>query len=558
MIEAINIQNFAIIDRMQLELESGLTALTGETGAGKSILLDAINLVAGDRADSHQVKTGTDKADISVSFNVIGNSIVKSWLQDNDMASDDECIIRRTVTSQGRSRGFINGHNATLAQLKELSESLLDIHGQHAHQSLQKPGIQRQQLDAYLGDFDLLKNVTRRYKALKELQREYQDINKNALSRQHRIDLLTLYCSELNDLNLQQNEYPRLISDYNRLARSGDLIDLGNSLLSKLSDHEEFSVQQQLSLCVQLITDQTSIDSSLQSTSDLLNQSLIQIEEVISDLRRHSDSIELDAEKLDNLNQRIASCQTLARKHRVDNEELPSLTIKLNEEFESLQSAHVNQDKLVEAIHSAENKYLKAAGQLSKRRITTAAQLSEKITEAMQQLGMEGGLFEIDVRFSDALENARPHGLDTINYLVSANAGIPVKPLTRVASGGELSRISLAIQVIMSEASTLPTLIFDEVDSGVGGGTAEMVGAKLRLLGQTRQVLCVTHLAQVASQGHNHIRVSKQTENKNTRTLVEPLNDQQRLEETARMLGGITITEQTRAHASEMIGKFGT
>ncbi|MFT7673286.1 MAG: DNA repair protein RecN (Recombination protein N) [Gammaproteobacteria bacterium] len=558
MIEAINIQNFAIIDRMQLELDSGLTALTGETGAGKSILLDAINLVAGDRADSHQVKTGTEKADISVSFNVVSNPIVKDWLRDNDMTSDDECIIRRTVTSQGRSRGFINGHNATLAQLKALSESLLDIHGQHAHQSLQKSGIQRQQLDAYLGDSGLLKNVDCRYKELKGLQKEYADINKNALSRQHRIDLLTLYCSELNELNLQQNEYPLLINNYNRLAHSGELISLGNSLLTKLSDHEEFSVQQQLSLCVQLIGEQTGIDSSLQSTSDLLNQSLIQIEEVISDLRRHGDSIELDTEKLDGLNQRIASCQSLARKHRVDSEELPSLTTKFNEEFENLQSAHVNQDKLIEAICAAEKEYFKAASQLSKRRLKTAAQLSKKITSAMQQLGMEGGHFEIEVSFSESLEKARPHGLDSISYLVSANAGIPVKPLTRVASGGELSRISLAIQVIMSEASTLPTLIFDEVDSGVGGGTAERVGSKLRLLGQNRQVLCVTHLAQVASQAHNHIRVSKQTENDNTRTLVEPLNDQQRLDETARMLGGIIITEQTRAHASEMIGKFGT
>ena len=553
MLESIQIKNFAIIETLGLEFEKGMTALTGETGAGKSILLDAIKLISGDRADSESIKSGEDKAEISVCFDISAQNQALDWLQQNELASDRECIIRRVLYANGRSKAFINGFNAPLSQLRELAQMLVDIHGQHEHQSLQKPQIQQQLLDTYLGNPILLDTVKQRYRQWHKLKRQFDAVEKGSQAREQRIDLLTLYCHELNELNFAEGELDQLQEEYRRLSNAGQLLESTGEILDILYDNDESTVQALLSHCQQTLTEQMQIDPKLANSHELLNNALIQIQEASTELRDYQDSIDLDAERLNQLNQRIADTQELARKHHVVADELPRVTIELNEELENLRSSDHDLDSITKALQQARDEYLFSAGELSVNRHKTALALSAQITAVMQTLGMQGGQFLIQVETPEAAPNYRDSGIDQINYLVTANPGQPLKPLTKVASGGELSRIGLAIQVILSESSMIPTLIFDEVDSGVGGGIAEIVGTKLRELGVNRQIFCVTHLAQVASQAHHHYRVEKKKSDENTTTVVVALSETERLEEVARMLGGITITEQTRAHASEMI-----
>ncbi len=553
MLESIQVKNFAIIEALQLEFDLGMTALTGETGAGKSILLDAIKLISGDRADSDSIKSGEDKSEISVCFDISSLVTVRDWLKNNELVSDDECIIRRVLYSNGRSKAFINGYSAPLSQLRELAQMLVDIHGQHEHQSLQKPQIQQVLLDSYLAGQPLLDSVSQKFKHWRQLKNQYDYVQNGSLQREQRIDLLKVYCLELNQLNLAEGENEHLQEKYKRLSNAGQLLETASQVLDLLYDNEEATIQSQLSHCQQMLTDQMQIDPRLGSSGELINEALIQIQEASNELRNYQDSIDLDETQLNQLNLRIASIQELARKHHVRPDDLPELTISLNSELEQLQGNEMDLGKITRAVEQSRDEYLFSARELSAKRRQTANLLSEQISTVMQQLGMRGGQFLIQLETDDSESNFRQHGIDQVSYLVSANPGQPLKPLNKVASGGELSRISLAIQVILSQSSSIPTLIFDEVDSGVGGGIAEIVGKRLRELGNSRQVFCVTHLAQVASQAHHHYRVEKNKSNDDTTTHVVALSEQQRLEEIARMLGGVTITEQTRAHASEMI-----
>ena len=550
MLDSIQITNFAIIDSLQLEFDSGLSALTGETGAGKSILLDAIKLVAGDRAESDTIRSGAQRAEISVCFSLNDADLAHGWLTDNEMGAAGECVIRRVLHANGRSKAFINGYNATLMQLRALCDLLIDIHGQHEHQSLQLPQIQRQLLDAFLGDPGLVDQVRQKFTEFRALQQRFEQAQSGSLEREQRIDLLGLYCEELNLLNLLEDEFDALQEEYRRLSNAGKLIDKSAEVLGYLYENEEQNVQSTLSHCEQELNQLLLSDKALAGSHELVNAALIQIQEATAELRNYRDGIELDSARLEMINERIASSQILARKHRVEVSALPGLAVALNRELETLQGDDFDIEAMQRDLDRLQEDYMFSAGELSLKRQQTSAILSEQITRVMQQLGMDSGQFVIEVE-SD--QSPGSHGIDNIRYLVSANPGQPPKSLAKVASGGELSRISLAIQVIMSESSSIPTLIFDEVDSGVGGGVAEIVGKKLRLLGRDRQVLCVTHLPQVASQAHHHFRVEKISENNATSTEVFALSDDERLEEVARMLGGVTITEQTRAHASEMI-----
>ena len=553
MLESIQISNFAIIDSINLEFNQGLTALTGETGAGKSILLDAIKLIACDRADSDSVKAGQEKAEISVRFDLGDQLQARQWLQENEMASDQECIIRRVVYANGRSKAFINGHNAPLSQLKSLSQLMVDLHGQHEHQSLQKPLVQQQLLDSYIGDHQLIGDVGQKFNDWQRIRNRLVQLKISSIEREQRIDLLNLYCQELTNLNLVEGEIESLQDEYARLSHAGLLLENSTTILGILYDSDENTVQSLLSFCEKTLSNQLVHDKALSTSHELISNALIQIQEASNELRSYQDSIDLAPERLDWLNQRIAQAQDLARKHHVSIEQLPVLTRDFKIELETLINNEESEEALNRELDQKRSDYFNSAMQLSARRRETANSLSEQITRVMQQLSMEGGLFSIQV---DELENEtgfKASGINTISYLVSANPGQPLKPLSKVASGGELSRISLAIQVILSESSRIPTLIFDEVDSGVGGGTAEIIGKKLRWLGENRQVFCVTHLAQVASQAHHHFRVEKTKKANDTSTDVIALSDDERLEEIARMLGGMTITEQTRAHASEMI-----
>jgi len=549
-LDSIQITNFAIIDSLQLEFDSGLSALTGETGAGKSILLDAIKLVAGDRAESDTIRSGAERAEISVCFRLNDADQAHSWLTDNEMSAAGECVIRRVLHVNGRSKAFINGYNATLMQLRALCDLLIDIHGQHEHQSLQLPQIQRQLLDAFLGERSLVEQVRQKFAEYQALQQRFGQAQSGSLEREQRIDLLGLYCEELNQLNLQADEFDALQEEYRRLSNAGKLIDKSGEVLGYLYENEEQNVQSTLSLCEQELSQLLLSDRALAGSHELVNAALIQIQEATSELRNYRDGIELDGARLESINERIASSQNLARKHRLEVNALPGLAAALNRELETLQGDDFDIEAMQRDLEKLQQDYMFSAGELSLKRQQTAAILSEQITRVMQQLGMDSGQFVIEI---EGNQQPGPHGIDNIRYLVSANPGQPPKPLAKIASGGELSRISLAIQVIMSESSRIPTLIFDEVDSGVGGGVAEIVGKKLRLLGRERQVLCVTHLPQVASQAHHHFRVEKISQNNATSTEVFVLSDAERLEEVARMLGGVTITEQTRAHASEMI-----
>ena len=554
MLESIVINNFAIIDKAHIEFNSGMTALTGETGAGKSILLDAIQLVLGDRADSDCVKAGSDKADISVSFDVSGLNDAQQWLIQHELNdAQGECLLRRVVQASGRSKAFINGSPVTLAQLKALGERLVDLHGQQEHQSLQKPGVQRQLLDASLPDQTLLTETAALYREWNELRQHQQRLRDQSIEKEQRIDLLKLYTSELEQLALREGEIQALREESSRLSHAGQIIETLSAVLSTLFDDDDNNIQQQLAHCVQQLEQLERIDASLQEPTELVRAALIQIQEASSGLRNYQDGIDLDPSRLDWLNNRISLAQGLARRHQIALEELPSYAVTLSEELDYLVLDEADIEKLEKKLAQSAQSYLTKAQQLSDLRQSTASKLSEQISQVMQSLGMQGGRFQIQLESHPDKAHFSQQGIDQIQFMVSANPGQPLKALNKVASGGELSRISLAIQVILSESSAIPTLIFDEVDSGIGGGIAEIVGRKLRQIAHNRQVFCVTHLPQVASQAHQHFQVSKTKSSDQTRTDVIALNRPQRLEEIARMLGGMTITEQTRAHAQEMI-----
>ncbi len=553
MLDSIVINNFTIIDRNHIEFNPGMTALTGETGAGKSILLDAIKLVLGDRADSDTVKSGADKADITVGFDLTSREQARHWLKQNELDNDGECLIRRVVQANGRSKAFINGTPATLNQLKILGEMLVDLHGQHEHQSLQKPLVQQQLLDGMLADQDLLTETRYRFAEWKQLAELKAQALDQSAEKQQRIDLLKLYTRELQELDLKVGEFQDLQDEYNRLSHAGQIMQSMSSIIGDLYEQEDFNIQSRLSACSLLLQQLTELDSSLGEPDELLKNALIQIEEAASELRSYHDNIDLDPARLDWLNNRINEAQGLARKHQLDADQLPEFMQNLELELEQLQLSEQDIEKIDERLNAAEQQYLSSARQLSDMRKETALKLSGQISAEMQTLGMQGGQFEIQLTRDENPQHFSRDGVDKIVFLVSANPGQPLKPMSRVASGGELSRISLAIQVILSESSLIPTLIFDEVDSGIGGGIAEVVGRKLRQIALNRQVFCVTHLPQVASQAHHHYQVTKTKTDSTTTTEVVTLDQQQRLEEIARMLGGMTITNQTRAHAQEML-----
>ena len=552
MLTHIHIWNFAIVEKLDIEFDSGLTVLTGETGAGKSILLDALNLALGDRADTSVIRHGSDKAEISVTFSLHDAPEASAWLAEHEMQSEDECIIRRTISRNGPSKAFINGIPATVQQLRELGEMLVDLHGQHEHQSLLQRDIQRQLLDDYANHKELLQQVSTAHTNWLALQEQWQRLSSANKDRDSRIELLRYQVQELESLNLQPGEAQELEAEHKRLANASHLLQTAQQVLGMLEENDDRAVHQVLNQSHGDISDLARVDSQLQPIAELLNNAIIQVQETISELRHYADNLELDPARLQEVEQRINDMHTLSRKHRVDAEELVSLLPALQQERDDLEQADIKLDGLQKQIQQAKEAFTKTAAKLTTSRKKTAKLLSEKISDAMQGLSLQGGKFDVQL---EALPETRwnAQGCEQIEFLVSANPGQPVKPLNKVASGGELSRISLAIQVITAQAARIPSLIFDEVDVGIGGRVAEIVGLQLRALGQHRQVVCVTHLPQVAALGHHHLQVSKQTSKDTTVTDIKQLDNKQRIDEVARMLGGIEITDQTLSHAKEMI-----
>jgi DNA repair protein RecN (Recombination protein N) len=556
MLTHLTIRHYAIIDQLELDFNNGLTALTGETGAGKSILLGALGLVLGDRADSDSIKQGADHAEIVAEFAIEKLNNVSVWLVENELNADDECILRRRITNDGRSRAYINSTPVTLQLLRELGEMLIDIHGQHEHQSLMKPVVQRQLLDDFAGHRELMESVSNVYVELKLAEEQLEHLQHSNNENNHRMDLLRFQTQELDALALHENEVKELNEQHARLANAERLTSTTQQALDILQHNDEINIQSALARVLSNMQQLSELDESLTPVSELLNDALAQVEECISQLQHYADSLDLDGSELADVEQRLQAIHDIARKHRVDPEFLNELHTQLAQELNDLDHADERLEELQKKYTDLGRRYQAAAEKLSASRKTFAAKLDKKISQAMQTLGMRGGKFEI--RVATSANKTSAHGIDAIEFNVTANPGQPCKALARVASGGELARISLAIQMITASHSKIHSLIFDEVDSGVGGGIAEIVGQHLRALGSSNQVLCITHLPQVASQAHQHLRVHKLSRGKTTTTQVDVLDSKQRVEEIARMLSGVEITQQSLAHAEEMISRAAT
>ena len=552
MLVRLQIRDFAIVDQIEADLRPGMTVLTGETGAGKSILVDALGLVLGERGGAQLVRNGAKRAEFSAEFDVSALIQVRDWLDEQALEDDDECLIRRVINADGRSRAFINGNAVPLQQLKTLGEMLVDIHGQHFPQSLGRRPVQRDLLD-HFGDLLAQRERTEAaYETWTTLRDKLQRLQTSEADRISHLDLLTFQLQELETTDVHDGEIAVLQAERQRLANSGRLAEGVVGALNRLSDNDIGNANNLLAEAARAIEGLLEYDTQLGAVAELLDGAGIQLAEAVDTLRRYGEALDMDPQRRDWVEERLAAMQAVARKHRVSIEELPAQLEKLRAEHDDLSNAEERGKELQQKVRSAEQQYRESAEGLSSGRRKSAKAFSAAVTDAMAGLGMPGGKFSVAIATLSE-DDARPWGIDDIEFQISANPGQAMLPLSRVASGGELSRMSLAIQVIGSDGSAIPTMVFDEVDSGVGGGVAEMVGRRLCELGERRQILSVTHLPQVASLADQHFRVSKVTDGKTTRTKLHALDKEERVEELARMLGGVEITQKTFAHAAEML-----
>jgi DNA repair protein RecN (Recombination protein N) len=552
MLTSLQVRDFAIVDQIAVEFEPGMTVLTGETGAGKSILVDAVGLVLGERGGSQLVRNGAKRAEFSAEFDISTLPGVRDWLEEQALDQDDECLLRRVISADGRSRAFINGNAVTMQQMKSLGELLLDIHGQHFHQSLGRRAVQRDLLD-HFGELSEQRGQTEAaFEKWQSLQEHLDKLLAADADRASRLDLLEFQLHELDALNIQENELSELQAERQKLRNSGKLADGVAAALQALAAEGPANAGSLVADAERSVDALLEFDSELGPARELLESANIHIGEAVDLLQRYAEGVDMDPARRDWVEERLDALQGAARKHRADVAKLPDLTAKLRQEFDELTHAEERGKELEAQVDVAKSAYQKLAESLSVSRKKAAQQFSSAVSDAMSGLGMPGGRFDISVR-SLADGDARAWGIDEIEFLISANPGQPLMPLSKVASGGELSRMSLAIQVIASDGSSIPTMVFDEVDSGVGGSVAEMVGRRLQELGDKRQVLCVTHLPQVASLASQHFRISKVTDGKATRTGIVALGKEERIEELARMLGGVEITQKTLEHAAEML-----
>ena len=544
------IRDFVIVDRLELEFSGRFGALTGETGAGKSILVDALSLALGERAEAGIVRHGCDRAEVSAEFSLAAADPLAAWLRDNDFDADSgACLLRRVVDAGGRSRAYINGAPATLAQLKDAAEFLADIHGQHAHHSLLRGDAQRNLLDAHGGLTAIAREVAERYREWHRLAEARRHAERDAETSSRERDLLEWQVKELRTLAFDPAAWRETEQEHRRLAHAASLID-GVAATLALLEEGDGAVLATLEHGAVRLREMVDLDPALGEAGDLLEGGLIQLQEAAHFLSRYRDRLELEPERLAELEQRIDAVVGLARKQRVAAEDLPARLAELEARLGEL-ALYADPAALAEREAAARASYREAAAKLGKGRLKAAKALSAAVTEAMQQLAMAGGRFEAAL---EPLEEGAAYGLESVEFRVTANAGQPMRALAKVASGGELSRIGLAIQVITSRAGQAPTLIFDEVDVGIGGRVAEIVGRLLKQLGAERQVLCVTHLPQVAAQADWQWSIAKRQSEGATVSQVAVLDDAGRVEEIARMLGGERITETTRQHAREMLG----
>jgi DNA repair protein RecN (Recombination protein N) len=552
MLTHLQIRDFAIIDHVELELRPGLTVLTGETGAGKSILVDALQLLAGGRAGAEVVRHGAQRAEVCATFDLVkAPRELKQWLEEQSVAAAPELMVRRVVGRDGRSRAYLNGQAVPVQLLREAGNILIDIHGQHEFQSLTRPASQRELLDGYGDLVALAGQVGIAHRVWLELLNRTLALESKARDRDARLELLRYQAKELEALNISPGEHESLTEERGRLANRGRLAQGSQSALAELYEDDTGSAYAMLSRAQLTLRGLAALDAKLAGIVPLLDEAAIQVREAARELSQYGESLEVDSARQDEVEQRLAAIEQLARKHRLSAAALPEHARQLGAELQSLERADLDLAALRKDLNAALGTYREHAQTLSRKRQAAARTLAKDISARMQTLGMSGGRFEAEVTQEG---NADPtqHGIDQIEFRVSANPGQPPRALGKVASGGELSRLSLAVQVSCA-ADQARCMVFDEVDAGIGGAVAEIVGRELRALGTQAQVLCVTHLPQVAALAHQHLRVTKLTDGRATRTSLTELTAQDRIEELARMLGGIEVSSRAREHAREML-----
>ncbi|HEU4618530.1 MAG TPA: DNA repair protein RecN [Gammaproteobacteria bacterium] len=554
MLSLIHVKNYAVIDEVELELGPGLSVVTGETGAGKSILVDALSLALGDRADAAVVRHGAERAEISVLFECPAGHPALAVLAELGLDDGETCALRRIVGQEGRSRAFINSQPVTLQDLKHVGSLLVDIHGQHAHQSLLQAGSQRTLLDAQAGLDELALDVAGQFRRWRDAEERLAAKRSGNADREARLELLKFQAAELEALALAPGEAAELEAERRRLANTDRLSAGLEVAVQALYEADSATAHALVSFAHRELEKLVDHDAALAEQAAQLAAAEIEIREAANALMRYRDRVEADPARLEAVETRLARARALARRHGVGEDDLPGVLASLTAEIDELESGEQSAEALERETAEAKKRYFASARERSAARRSAAARLGAAVTAQLGELGMPRGEFRIEVEAKPD-ERADATGLDRIEFQVRLNPGQPFGPLARLASGGELSRISLALEVVASDASPVPTLIFDEVDAGIGGGVAEIVGRKLAQLARDRQVLCVTHLPQVASQGERHYRVVKETDRKATRTLVRELDSKERVEELSRMLGGVEITQRTRAHAEEMIDR---
>jgi DNA repair protein RecN (Recombination protein N) len=552
MLVHLSIHNYAIVEHLDLELDRGMSVITGETGAGKSIMLDALGLTLGDRADSGVVRPGADKADILATFDVSDIPEADAWLKERDLETDGPCILRRVITAEGRSRAYINGTPCPQGDLKALGELLIDIHSQHEHQSLLKTDTHRRLLDEYAGATDLARQVQLAAQRWRQTRQELERLANSGDEQRAKHQLLSYQLEELESLSLGENELEYLEQEQTTLTNAESLLGICRQVVELCSESDSGNALNALTASLNRLTSVNNSPDALNEATNLLSSAQIQVEEAVGEINRFLDRFEADPARLQQIEERLDTIYTLARKHRVHPNEVPALHQKLLDEIETLNANDEAIERLEHELGSYARHYQEKARELSDLRHRAAPELAHAVEHEIQRLGMPGGRFNIELR-QNIDKELSPHGLEQVELLVSANPGQPLKALAKVASGGELSRISLAIQVITAQTSRVPTLVFDEVDVGIGGPTAEIVGQLLRRLGERGQVMTVTHLPQVAAQGHQHLFVHKVRDEEATRTAVSKLSKSERVEEVARMLGGIDLTKESLAHAKKMV-----
>jgi len=556
MLLQLNIQNFAIVKSLDIDWQSGMTTITGETGAGKSIAIDALGLCLGDRATTNVVRPNSKKAELAATFETQNNLCAQQWLSQHDLLleSNNECILRRVISAEGRSKAYINGSQVPLVQLKEIGQLLINIHGQHDHQLMMKSSQQCKLLDEYADHKSAIDEVKHYYQQWHKLNKELTLLQQNKQQREAQQQLLQYQVNELNEFSLQAGEFKTLESDYKRHANAQDLLDTTLQSLQTLAENESFNVLDSLRQCSENINSLARLDNKLNNVATILSDSFLQIEEASADLKHYYQELELDPQAYAMIEERYSTSLQLAKKHSLSPENLVSFHQELIKELAAISNDESRINLVIEEIAKTEQNYQDSALVLTTSRKEAAQTLSLLISQSMQELNMPHGKFHISIDSANSHPtNISANGVDKIDFQVSLNPGQALEAMNKVASGGELSRISLAMQVILADKVITPTLIFDEVDVGISGPTAAMVGSKLQQLARNTQVICVTHLPQVACKGHQQFFVSKLTDGEHTETNVTELSEQSRIQEIARLLAGDKISEHSIANAQELL-----